>query len=660
MVGIFSCKEIDEVLPPTVKTLNYLELGDSYVKISGEILSSGGGNIKERGIVWGISSNPTITDNKILSSDDENVFNVFIENLEPNTKYFFKAYAINSGGIGYGEDIVLTTGNPIIVGLNIILESDIVLMGESTSAYVKAIDKNGNEVSDIPVSWSSNNEKVARINQNGIITTEYDGEVIIKAQIGEILSTINLKVDVDYTNWKAYYEEISGGFPSLKKYVTEVNRVAMITTVVTEDINLDGKDDIIFHLWHFRNPNLGTTELPIDAPVRNRLVALISQEDGSLKDKTAEIFGTSSVDLVGAASRYVAVKDLNKDGYPDWVYALNREDSRRLECDPGVFDCMNWASTSVAVLSNGDGTYRIREFGNSTYHHGIDIIETYDGDFHIILEGDETYAYNNGTFTKVDGYPQRSFGTFKGYSENPNNKPDLIITDFFGNEESPVRLKLFQRTGNNNWFDLATFNWESWRNVSEIGGGEVFVINHKGKEYIGGGFFASTTLKLFPNSKETPIVHFATSYIPGGTGNSSEIRGDNRLPYSKLMSFEHKNGRLEEFEVFDQSENPVNVNFMYVKDFNNDGYDDLSIHPYITGAKPIVYLNSKNGKLEKLPSFLFPEYLEDRTDAWTSVFADINGDGIQDLIQFSGNGCFDDQVCTTPTLYLGRRPLGFY
>lgn len=58
----------------------------------------------------------------------------------------------------------------------------------------------------------------------------------------------------------------------------------------------------------------------------------------------------------GGASRNHKVYDINQDGYMDVVFALNREDGRTC--------CDTWYTQSVAIISNGDGTYRTENFSN--------------------------------------------------------------------------------------------------------------------------------------------------------------------------------------------------------------------------------------------------------------------------------------------------------
>ena len=94
---------------------------------------------------------------------------------------------------------------------------------------------------------------------------------------------------------------------------------------------------------------------------------------------------------------------------------------------------------------------------------------------------------------------------------------------------------------------------------------------------------------------------------------------------------------------------------MDTRDVNKDGYDDLVTYPYIDGAKPRVYLNNQNGKLILLNTNKLPTVPVNGN--YNSAFADVDGDGIDDLVFFPGNGCSCDNSCTTFLLYKGRKLL---
>lgn len=93
---------------PEVVTISVTKLDNTTISCSGQIISDGGSEITERGIDlsyndwnYGLHLHP--------SESTSNTFSVTITDLEPNTTFYFRAYAINSQGEGYGNALTFQT-----------------------------------------------------------------------------------------------------------------------------------------------------------------------------------------------------------------------------------------------------------------------------------------------------------------------------------------------------------------------------------------------------------------------------------------------------------------------------------------------------------------------------------------------------------------------
>jgi uncharacterized protein (TIGR02145 family) len=77
----------------------------------GNITDNGGADVTARGVVWNTATAPT-TNLATKTTDGTGVgsFSSAIANLSPSTSYFVRAYASNSVGIAYGNEITFTTG----------------------------------------------------------------------------------------------------------------------------------------------------------------------------------------------------------------------------------------------------------------------------------------------------------------------------------------------------------------------------------------------------------------------------------------------------------------------------------------------------------------------------------------------------------------------
>ena len=104
---------------PVVETSPVKEITGMSVLGGGVVTSDAGGEIIERGVCWGTQSNPTVSGNHVVAGTGLGTFNCMITGLTPNTSYHVRAYAINSVGIGYGEDLSFTTVSHTYVDLGL-------------------------------------------------------------------------------------------------------------------------------------------------------------------------------------------------------------------------------------------------------------------------------------------------------------------------------------------------------------------------------------------------------------------------------------------------------------------------------------------------------------------------------------------------------------
>ena len=93
---------------PTVKT-NAIVLLAYGATLGGQITDDGGLNISERGVCYSFNNNPTITDSKVNIGNGIGDFYTDAVNLKSSTIYYVRAYAINSRGIAYGDQVQFTT-----------------------------------------------------------------------------------------------------------------------------------------------------------------------------------------------------------------------------------------------------------------------------------------------------------------------------------------------------------------------------------------------------------------------------------------------------------------------------------------------------------------------------------------------------------------------
>lgn len=120
LFGMPSCKKTEEEPKPTpvpvptatVPSLTTSTVGNITATTAsggGSITSNGGATITTRGICWSLTAQPTINDSVSYSGAGNGFFTTNMSNLTTGTTYFVRAFATNSVGTAYGNQVLFTT-----------------------------------------------------------------------------------------------------------------------------------------------------------------------------------------------------------------------------------------------------------------------------------------------------------------------------------------------------------------------------------------------------------------------------------------------------------------------------------------------------------------------------------------------------------------------
>ena len=90
---------------PKITTTSISEISYHSAKSGGTVTSDGGATVTARGVCWSTSSNPTINDSHTSDGPGDGVFTSSITGLLQNTLYYVRAYATNSAGTAYGNEV---------------------------------------------------------------------------------------------------------------------------------------------------------------------------------------------------------------------------------------------------------------------------------------------------------------------------------------------------------------------------------------------------------------------------------------------------------------------------------------------------------------------------------------------------------------------------
>lgn len=99
---------------PTITTDSVDTIGSTTVRAKGTVTDSGLVPVTERGFVVSTSLNPTTSDTKYTVSGTEGELSKILTGLSKHTNYHVRAFATNSVGTAYGEDLTFKTNIGLI------------------------------------------------------------------------------------------------------------------------------------------------------------------------------------------------------------------------------------------------------------------------------------------------------------------------------------------------------------------------------------------------------------------------------------------------------------------------------------------------------------------------------------------------------------------
>ena len=140
--------------PPTLTTAAVTEITVSTATSGGNVTADGGAAVTAKGVCWGTATKPVITTgSKTTDGTGTGAFTSSLTGLTPNTMYYVRAYATNSEGTAYGNELSFTTSQIVVATLTTTAASAILSTTATSGGNISA--NGGGDITARGVCWST-------------------------------------------------------------------------------------------------------------------------------------------------------------------------------------------------------------------------------------------------------------------------------------------------------------------------------------------------------------------------------------------------------------------------------------------------------------------------------------------------------------------------
>ena len=143
---------------PTVETAEVTNIKSKMATGGGKVTSSGGFAVTKRGVCWGTSQYPTVTNDHTEDGTGAGEFFSNIGNLQPNTTYYVRAYAENEKGVAYGNQVTFRTESGVPT-----IKTTLVRVDSKTMIYYEGsvTDVGDSPVTERGICWGTSTPTIA-------------------------------------------------------------------------------------------------------------------------------------------------------------------------------------------------------------------------------------------------------------------------------------------------------------------------------------------------------------------------------------------------------------------------------------------------------------------------------------------------------------------
>ncbi|MWV46248.1 hypothetical protein GRF59_21835 [Paenibacillus sp. HJL G12] len=356
----------------TVSTDSVTNVTSTSADVGGDVTNDGGAVVTERGIVYSASSNPTIADTKVIVAGTTGKYTSNLTGLTAETTYHVRAFATNSVGTSYGNDVSFTTlastpPTATVIGMSLDKHTGTIQVGDTLTVVATATmsDATTQDVTSL-MTWTVDDPSKVAIH-NGVITALQSGTVKVQATYS------GDSVISDYINLTITNPASSNGNNSSNSSTPSIPVTSVTVNSVTDSVYKGSTLSLVAVVL----PKSATNSLVVWSVKPDTGMATISPSGllTGVANGTVTVVATSTDGTQIHGSKVITVEEPPASASPIFTTVVNiakviSEITKKLEDNKGVAVDFNdtdshWANQTVKLFTKlgvvkgyEDGSFR--------------------------------------------------------------------------------------------------------------------------------------------------------------------------------------------------------------------------------------------------------------------------------------------------------------
>ena len=472
--GLESYDEVNFTIDATYSTVTTTEVTSvtyNSALAGGSVTDDGGGEITETGIYWDTTSSPETAGNQVPMGSGIGEFSGTISELPHGTQIYYKAYAVNSAGVSFGEELSFTTNTVPTVNTksaHSVDHASAVISGEVTS-------DGGESLTETGFYWST--EPMAETTGTRLPVERVDGIFSTKLEDLSLITTYYIRAFAVNAVGESLGEEVSfttNGPTTVNTLPVESIKYksAVVSGVVTDD----GGSEVTETGFYW-----GTSPDPVNTGVKLSVGSGLGN------------FTIKLVDLIPGSAYYYRAYAVTTGG----VSVGDESTFELFEVETGTLNDPR-DDIVYGTVKIGEQVWMSENLKATQYSDGTDIP---------LVADDVAWADNSGP-------------AYCWYDDDPQSEDRGALYNWYTVETRKLCPSGWIVPSDQEWMQLEIYLGMD-ENTANLG-------NFRGTNE--GGMLKSTTLWLAPNEGATNEILF--SALPTGRrGYQGEFFGQNEYTY---------------------------------------------------------------------------------------------------------------------------------